>query len=298
VRSRHRAACAALLTAAALVHPANAQPPFRSGRTVVSVNVSVKTANAPVTGLTAADFVLTDNGAAQTIEAVEMETFPIDLTVVLDTSGSTGTGLGRLLAETEALAARLRPSDRFRVLTIDTYVYEAVPLQPAGKVRWPERLPLNGASAVHDALFAGLVTSVDPDRRHLLIALTDGIDTGSALDAAMVREAAQRSDVLLHIVGVTFMPAQAPVPPNWLPRRDLDLDVLQDAARRTGGELHLAGPLGPEAMRAVNAAIDDFRSSYVLRYSPLTTSPGWHALDVRLKTSGNFTIRARQGYFR
>jgi hypothetical protein len=297
VSARHGAACAALLLAAVLVHRTEAQAPFRSNRTVVSVNVSVKDRNAPVPDLTAADFVLTDNGVAQTIEAVGMETFPIDLTVVLDTSGSTGSGIARLLAETEALAGRLRPSDRFRLLTIDTYVHEVVALQSAGRIAWPARIPFNGASAVHDALFAGLVTPVDVDRRHLLIALTDGIDTFSVLDATMVRDAAQRSDVLLHLVGVTFTPAQAPVPPNWLPRRSQDLDVLGDAARRTGGDLHEAGPLGPDAMRAVHAAMDDFRSSYVLRYSPGVTSAGWHKLEVKLKRRGTFTIRARQGYF-
>ena len=294
----HRAACAAIALAAAMIYPSAAQGPFRSNRTVVSVNVSVKDKNAPVTGLTAADFRLTDNGTEHAIDAVGMEAFPIDLTVVLDTSGSTGSGIMRLIAETETLARRLRPSDRFRLLTIDTYVYEPVPLQPAGSIKWPARIPFNGASAVNDALFAALATPVDLDRRHLVVALTDGLDTASALDATMVRDAAQRSDVLLHLVGVTFFPAEAPVPPNWLWRSEKELDVLGDAARRTGGELHDAGALGPDALRALHAAIDDFRSSYVLRFSPTNATRGWHALDVRMNRPGPWTIRARKGYFR
>ena len=274
------------------------QEPFRSGRTIVSVNVSVRSGTSPVAGLTAADFRLTDNGARQTIDAVSMETVPIDLTLLIDTSGTTSTSIRRVLGEAEGIARRLRPTDRFRLLSIDTVVHELLPMRNAASHTWPARIPFNGASAVYDALFAGLATPVEPDRRHLLIALTDGVDTISALDAAAVRDAAERSDVLLHIVAVTADAAPPPVPPNWMPRRDADFDVLRDAARRTGGELHGGGQFGPEALRVVSAAMQDFRSSYVLRYSPTDAASGWHALDVRVNRRDPWTTRARRGYFR
>ncbi|HET7695642.1 MAG TPA: VWA domain-containing protein [Vicinamibacterales bacterium] len=289
-------ACGVLF--AAVVSVAASQVPFRSERTVVSVVVSVRSGNAPVTALTAADFRLTDNGHGQRIDAVSMEKLPIDLTLAIDTSGSTATGVGRLVAEAASLARRLRASDRFRLLSIDTMVHEVLPLRSAAEQIWPARIPFNGASAVHDALFAGLVTPVDADRRHLFIALTDGVDTISALDAGAVRDAAERSDVLLHIVTVTFAAAPPPVPPNWLPRRDADLEVLREAARRTGGDMHAGGQLGPDSLRAVTAALEDFRSSYVLRYSPTDAAPGWHALEVRLNRREPWTVRARRGYFR
>lgn len=296
MRPRLPLACGLVCLAAAAL-PA-AQVPFRSERTVVSVNVSVRSGNSPVADLTAADFRLTDNGARQSIDAVSIETLPIDLTLVIDTSGSTGAGISRLIAEAASLSRRLRPADRFRLLSIDTLVHELVPLESPAKQSWPRIVPFNGASAVYDAMFAGLVTPVEPDRRHLLIALTDGLDTISALDVSAVRDAAERSDVLLHIVAVSFDAAAAPVPPNWLPRRDVELNALQDAARRTGGDLHPAGQLGPGSLRAVNDAVDDFRSSYVLRYSPTITSPGWHAIDVRVNRRGPSNVRARRGYFR
>lgn len=288
----------AALAVAGCVSLSAVQEPFRSGRTVVSVNVSVRSGNSPVTGLTTGDFRLSDNGERQNLDAVSIETLPIDVTLVIDTSGSSATGIRRVLAEADGIAGRLRATDRFRVLTIDTLVHEIVPLQPARTHTWPARIPFNGASAVHDALFAGLVTPVEPDRRHLLIALTDGTDTISALDAIAVRDAAERSDVLLHLVSITFDPAPPPVPPNWLPRRDADLGVLTEAARRTGGDFHVGGQLGSGALRAVTAAIEDFRSSYVLRYSPTNASPGWHALEVRVNRGAPWTVRARKGYYR
>jgi hypothetical protein len=61
------------------------RPVFRAASNLVAVPVSVEDGNTPVTGLTAADFELRDNGIVQTIELVAGETTPVDLTVAIDT---------------------------------------------------------------------------------------------------------------------------------------------------------------------------------------------------------------------
>ena len=68
---------------------AEQQPRFRAGTSVVTVSVSVKRGNAAVANLKASDFVLTDSGVAQKIEALSIESLPIDVTLFLDTSAST-----------------------------------------------------------------------------------------------------------------------------------------------------------------------------------------------------------------
>lgn len=296
--ARHMITAAAAATALVAAPLEGQQSTFRSGRTVVSVNVSVKAGNAPVAGLAAGDFELTDNDVRQTIDAVGVEAVPIDVTLVLDTSGSAARAIRQLLADVQAIAGRLRPADRLRLLTIDTYVHQVLPMQPAGKQVWPARIPFNGASAVHDALVAGLLTRVDVDRRHLIVAMTDGIDTSSTLDAEAVRRLTGRSDAVLHIVALTGQAAPPPVPPNWLPRRDAEIPTLQDAARRTGGELYPAGSLGAGVVGAFERVFDEFRTSYVLRYTPArVTTQGWHELQVKTTRPGKFTVRARRGYF-
>jgi hypothetical protein len=285
---------------AALVGSPAAQPQstFRSGTTVVSVNVSVKARNVPVSGLGAADFTLKDNGVPQTIDAVVVEAVPIDVTLVLDTSGSAAGAIRRLLADVKTIAGRLRAADRFRLLTIDTYVHQLLPMQPAARQVWPTRMPYNGASAVHDALVAGLLTPVDVDRRHLIVAMTDGLDTTSTLDADAVLRVAGRTDAVMHIVALPGHVAPPPVPPNWLPRRDLDLETLQEAARRTGGELYGAGSLEADPVGAFDRVFEDFRSSYVLRYTPARVNArGWHELEVKTTRPEKLTLRARRGYF-
>jgi hypothetical protein len=48
---------------------------------------------------------------------------------------------------------------------------------------------------------------------------------------------------------------------------------------------------------ALASTIRDFRTSYVLQYTPRGVPlQGWHELLVEVKPPGSFTIRARKGY--
>ena len=96
---------AALLTAQAVSAP---QTTFRSGIEVVELDVSVTRGGVPVAGLTARDFVLTDNGAAQEVQSVTLEQLPLSVTMVLDTSQSVaGDRLQHLVQAGEGLVAAL-----------------------------------------------------------------------------------------------------------------------------------------------------------------------------------------------
>ena len=68
-----------------MVTPAAAQT-FTSGVVAVAVDVLVTRGGQPVTGLTADDFIVLDNGVPQQIESVLLDEVPITLLLVLDTS--------------------------------------------------------------------------------------------------------------------------------------------------------------------------------------------------------------------
>jgi hypothetical protein len=106
---------AGIVSAAVLV----AQPPaFRSGIEVVRLDVSVTRGGIPVRGLTAQDFVLTDNGAAQTVESVRLEELPLSVTLVLDASSSvSGDRLAHLIQAGSQLTGALRADDRAALVT-------------------------------------------------------------------------------------------------------------------------------------------------------------------------------------
>lgn len=102
-------------------------PVFRADTSAVTVNVSVTRGNVPVEGLTADDFRLYDNDTLQEVTAVTWEAVPVDVSLVVDTSGSTFPALDDLREGLRRMTQFLRPADRVRVLTMGNAVVNAIP---------------------------------------------------------------------------------------------------------------------------------------------------------------------------
>jgi hypothetical protein len=76
-----------------------------------------------------------------------------------------------------------------------------------------------------------------------------------------------------------------------------EVDFVGQTATRTGGDRHRSR-FGDPAVRTFAQILDEFRRSYVLRYSPQgVTSHGWHAVTVQVPAQPALTIKARSGYF-
>jgi hypothetical protein len=288
------------------------QPVFRTTTEVVSVDVSVTRNDVPVAGLAAKDFVLLDNGVRQEIDAVSIETLPMDVTFVLDLSGSTAGSLKAFKTAVDRMRGMLRPTDRLRLVTFADRVQEIVPMQPAGDPLPLDRIVSGQATSLTDGIFFALAWPAEPDRRHLVVAFTDGVDTWSTIDPDRLPILASHADAVLHVVLSTsavrsaprgFQMVQgvlvdAPAPPptpaiSFLPDGSASVQALTDTARRSGGAVHRLA----DNVAAFQEVLDDFRSSYVLRYTPHGVArPGWHDITVTLARSGSFTIRARKGY--
>lgn len=278
------------------------QPPvFKTGALTVSVNAVVKKGNRPVAKLTAKDFRLTDNGVEQKIEAVSIESVPVDVSLFLDTSGSTAGKLDDMKRDVQGIIRLLRAGDRFRLLTIADSVDEPVPWVPAGTAVNLSFTAVGGISLVHDALVAALLHRPEADRRHLVVGMTDRRDCGSVVSSEQLRVIASRSEAVLHLVDQSGSGDEARYRVRTCsPRGRADgPDIIADAAARTGGTLHDPSYFfGSSVLRAFRTIFDEFRQSYVLRYSPSGVARGgWHAIVVQVPSTSGVTIRARHGYF-
>lgn len=278
-------------------HATGAQ--FRSGASGVSVTATVVDGRKPVAGLTLDDFELTDNGVPQKLSAVSMESVPMDLTLLLDTSGSiSGPALEGLNRDLAALRDLFRPDDRVRLLAFGREVREVLPMREWRLQQSGLRLPAGGATAFLQALAAALIGRSAAGRPHLIVALTDGLDNASLVTPENIVAIAKRADTVLYVVVRRIRNARIVVRPGtgWRPHDFVPLDVVTDAAESTGGRLTVVDVKEP-LPALVARAISDFRSSYQIWFTPQgVSSEGWHELRLRVKR-GDYTVTARHGYF-
>jgi hypothetical protein len=291
-----RVALAALLTASAILAGSAAGPQdqqasvFRTAVDGVSVSVSVRQGTQPVTGLTVDDFELTDNGVVQQIASLSFETLPIDVTLLLDVSTSVqGRRLERLKQSVRETTTLLGEDDRLRLIAVQFDLHQVFPFQAGGVPPPVDTLSASGGTALYDGLAAALMRAAEPDRRQLIVAYTDGQDTTSILDVDALTAIAGFADAVLHVVvaaSSTSTRARSEIPAAGL---------LESLAGRTGGQLFLIDPAAP-VTDAFRQAIEEFRTSYVLRYRPDGVGPGgWHEIGVTVK-GGEYDVRARRGY--
>jgi VWFA-related protein len=268
----------ALLAVQAVAAP---QTTFRAGVELVELDVSVVRRGVPVVGLTARDFVLTDNGISQDVESVTLERVPLSVTLVLDTSQSVAGGrLGHLIDAGAGLMTALRTGDRAALITFSHRVDLRVP--PTGDFRSIRQalaaMSGTGATSLRDAVQLALELQEHDRSRPLILIFTDGHDTASWITEEAAIDSARRAGVVVHAVRV---------------ESDAFLDRLTQV---TGGRTWSATS-DRQLQELFTKALDEMRARYLLTYTPRgVDNPGWHELKVKLKTGGA-DITARRGYF-
>jgi len=276
-----------------------ALPTFRAGADAIAVDASVRRNNRPVTGLTAADFEIVDNGVHQTVTAVSYEQLPIDVTVALDVSASvTGAVLAQLRRSVEQLAADLHTHDRLELLTFNQRIERLADFaSPASTTDAAvARISAAGGSAVFDSLAVALAVPATPARRHLIVLFSDGVDSSSISDPEMLFELAKGSgSTVAMVLAATNSQAPASVFSHRVPGA-ITVERLYDRiARDTGGTVVPVSP-GDNLATTFRRVLDNFRASYVVYFTPQGVErEGAHTLDVRVKRS-NVQVRARSGY--
>jgi VWFA-related protein len=288
--------------ATAVVFPAGQR--FQSGIELVSVDALVMNGRLPVSGLTAEDFDLRDNGVAQSIQQVSVEGLPLRVAMSFDISTSVeGERLEHLRAAALSIIQRLRPQDRASLSAFSHRLDRLVQLTGDRKrlVDAVGRLEAGGGTSLRDAAFAAVALRDEGVGRTLVVLFSDGVDTTSFLSEPDVLRAAERSDVIIYPVGVRTTVGLGSRFDSRLAtlvaqQEERNMRFLKDLAAATGGRLVVA-----EGDRDIGAAfgrvLDEFNSRYVLAYTPTgVTGQGWHRIDLKLKRKKG-TVTARRGYF-
>lgn len=265
---------------------------FASVTNSVVVDVSVRQGDRSVLDLRPEDFRLEDNGVLQKLDTAGLEALPLDVTLILDTSDSINDAMfASLRRATAAVADHLQPTDRASLIVFDQHIRQVTGFEPGREgVRTDVLHAPRGLTALQDAVAASLITRVEPTRRRMAIVITDGGDVTSFTDERDVVDLAARSGVAVFAVAMTDGTSRAPVKPMNQP-------LFEALTSTTGGALTIL-QRDQDLSGTFIGAVDEFRTSYVLRYTPRETWPvGWHDLAVKVTRRGRYTVRARTGYF-
>jgi Ca-activated chloride channel family protein len=298
---------------------------FSTGVDLIGVTATVTDRQGRfVPGLRAEDFVITENGTAQTISQFEAERVAVSLGLVLDTSGSMA---GEKMSAAQAAVGRfvhdlLGPGDEMFLYRFDN---APVLLQDwtedrRALVRRLAAVRPDGGTAMYDAVAEAVPLAAQGSRaKKALVLISDGNDTDSVVSLRDVRQLIRESEVLVYAIGidgagggaVRTLPLPIPGRPQirlpWPGRpapprgtsgaatESVNAGALRQITDDSGGRTEIvraARDLDPATARIA----DELSQQYFLGYvSTLPKDGRWHTIDVRVRR-GDYIVRARKGY--
>ncbi|HET6898544.1 MAG TPA: VWA domain-containing protein, partial [Vicinamibacteria bacterium] len=276
--------------------PAGAgQAVFSAQTSLVNVAVTVEDAHGrPIDGLTARDFVVTEDGRRQQIEMCARmgeggnTSTSLDVALLVDTSDS----MLETLRRSQDVAVRFLSSLPNAQEIIVVFFDQAQILEhfdrehPEALFERVRTLPEGGNTAVRDAIAFSLKALSASNGRSALVLLTDGVDTVSATDPAALDRAVQSHAVTIYPVAY---PASAD---GDGPDPEEGLKQLGRLAQVTGGRLF---KLPSEA--ALPGVLDeiaaDLRSQYVLGFTPDASGTPGRVRKISVKVSGHGKVVVR-----
>jgi Ca-activated chloride channel family protein len=265
------------------VAPAAGQ--FASGVDLVEVYATVTdTRGEPVTGLSANDFTVAEDGHPQAISAFAAGDFPLAVAVAIDRSFSVSAQrLAMTVSAVRGFVRLLRPSDQLMLLAIgsETEVLAPLSTDQAAPLASLGKLDSWGTTPLHDATLSAIDAIQAGTGRRALILISDGNDRYSRATETDVIARARQKDVLVYPIAIGR--AQPP--------------IFVELAAVTGGRS--SSVRAPDDLeKALSTIARELRLQYLIGYTPSGArgaGPRWRSIQVGV-TRPNVRVRARDGY--
>jgi VWFA-related protein len=228
---------------------------------------------------------------------------PLDVLLLMDTSGSMEYFLPVAKRAATDLVSRLRHGDRAGLLLFDVgaSVAHSLSNEHDSVIASIRRVSPGGATALYEAVYVGLHAlsraprTDDTVRRQALVVLTDGIDNASHIPFDQTLDAARSGDVTIFTILPGMPPPDAAAAPTigWHnPTVRYEMRRLaEDTGGRTFATTDLAG------LADVYEQIgNELRAQYWLAYAGAHSGGGFRRVSVRVNDPPGLLARTRTGY--
>jgi len=286
--------------------PQQQVPTFRSGTSLVALNVIVTDIRQHyASGLRAEDFEVFEDGVKQQVQFFAAADVPLDLILLIDASSSMIDKVGVVHKAAAGFIGTMRDGDRAAVVSFADGVQVLQPLtsDPALVRAAIDRTRAKGATALHNAIYVALKefgrpAAGGPDvRRQAIAVLSDGEDTSSLLSFDDVLDMAKRSGVSIYTIGLKsgLVGAGARPARRYFSQADF---AMKQLASETG-----AVPFFPESVgdlaKVYDAIATELASQYSIGYVPRNVREDgkYRRVVVRVANRPELKPRTRTGYF-
>ena len=273
---------------------------FSAETSLVNVAVTVEDAHGrPIDGLTARDFVLSEDGRKQRIDMCARmgdggdRSTSLDVALLVDTSDSMLETLRRSQETAVRFLTGLPNAQEIIVVFFDqTQRLEHFDREhPEALFERLRTIPDGGNTALRDAIVFSLKALGSSNGRSALVLLTDGIDTVSTTSLPAMDKAVQSTAVTIYPVAYpAVVTGDGPDPREA--RKE-----LSRLAEVTGGRLFQL-PNEQALAGVLDEIVADLRAQYVLGFAPETAGPAGRLRKISVKVPGHgkVVVRHRVGY--
>jgi Ca-activated chloride channel homolog len=238
------------------------------------------------------------------VQFFESAAVPLDLIVLIDTSGSMRDKIDVVHEAATGFLGTLRPGDRGAVVTFSDGVQVVQPLtadrgllQDAVK-----KTGAHGQTALYTAVYISLkqfgqVAHGSKDvRRQAIVVLSDGQDTASLMGLDDVMVLARRMGVNIYTVSLQSKPSARPIDQSTRRLISDGDEAMKTMARETGAQAYFPSP--SDLRRVYSTIATELAHQYSIGYVPVDTrSDGrFRRVIVQIITRPGLHPRTRPGY--
>jgi VWFA-related protein len=278
---------------------------FRSSVELVALNVVVTEQQQFVTGLSAGDFAVYEDGVQQDVSFFAASAAPLDLAILLDTSASMTGKMPTVQTAAIGFADTLRGGDRLTVVDIKDATKVLFPLgEDLESARQAIRGTVpKGGTALYNGVYLTLKDLVAQRRanaevrRQAIAVLSDGDDTASLVGFEEVMALAKQSGIAIYTI--TLQPPHALRAASQGRRRYFSQSEfsMKALAQETGARAFF--PSDVQELAAVYGSIAaELSSQYSLGYTSKNPKRdgAFRRVIVRIVDRPGVQTRTRSGY--
>jgi Ca-activated chloride channel family protein len=269
----------------------------------VRLPVSIKEKNRFVTGLTAKNFEVYEDGKRQRIDGFEAPSqLPLNIAVLMDTSESVKLKLPFEKDAAEDFVAtvttyRRRDQVLFATFDSDVELHQDFTDAQEPLIRAIRKVKAGGYTRLYDAVYRIIEEKManlqGSDARRVILIISDGADTASDHSLKEAIDIAQRYDVTIFGISTKNFTGSG-VSAGMV--ENSDDKELRRLCEETGGQLFLPSQKA-ELFRAFTQIAYDLRQEYIIHYTPENQEPTGKRRSIRVRLVGaEGTLYHKKGY--